>query len=123
MALAALAIVNAEGKSASYIGEDNFITEARLARPDGLAFLDTKINTGRIDCYAVEDGEKIRLDPDKRLYALVWLHNVRPPDFELRLIREPIEWFNPVMAALIVAVRERFAGQLSDGRHHENHRR
>lgn len=63
--------VNADGKKTCCVGEDDLITEARLARLDSLAFIDTKIDTRRIDVYATEDGEKFRLDPDKRLFALV----------------------------------------------------
>jgi hypothetical protein len=53
----------------------------------------------RVDAFLVEGKGRFRFDPKLRLFSLGETHFAKPPDFELVLLREPREWFNPTMVA------------------------
>jgi hypothetical protein len=35
------------------------------------------------------DVKKFKIEPQRLLYSLQWLHNGTPPDFQLQLVRDP----------------------------------
>jgi hypothetical protein len=35
-----------------------------------------------------EEGKRFKVDPQRLLYSLQWLHNGTPPDFNLQLVRD-----------------------------------
>jgi hypothetical protein len=51
-----------------------------------------------------EDGKKFKIDPQRLLYSLQWLHNASPPDLHLQLVRDPAIWFDFVANALLGAL-------------------
>lgn len=105
LATAALAVIGARGDDAIMVDEHDRIARARIARIDGLAIVEQKASVLRgVDGYLVEDGEKVRLEPQFRLFSLRETHSAKPPDFKLHLEREPWEWFIPTMILLRAAL-------------------
>jgi predicted DNA-binding transcriptional regulator YafY len=80
---------------------DKSVRQVRMARINDIVLLDHPPDAAgprSINCYLVEaqdftaaaptgEGKKFKIDPQRLLYSLQWLHNSSPPDFHLQLVR------------------------------------
>jgi hypothetical protein len=70
------------------------------------------------NCYLVEvqdfaaaapggEGKKFKIDPQRLLDSLQWLHTATPPDFNLQLVRDPALWFDMISLTLLAELSRR----------------
>jgi hypothetical protein len=101
----------------------DFSTGWRMARVGDIALLEKPVDDQspkRIDCYSIDvedftgrNGKKFKLDPQRVLFSLRWVHNAIPPDFDLLLYKEPVQWF-PAVAPLLLSELNRHDSHLFD---------
>jgi hypothetical protein len=63
--------------------------------------------------FAAVNGKKFKLDPQRLLYSLQWLHKGTLPDLHWQLVRESGEWFDSVATSPLGALN-RHDPQLRD---------
>jgi hypothetical protein len=119
--LGALTITAAQGLGGEtfMVEGDKGVRQVRMARINDIVLLDHPPDAAgprSINCYLVEaqdftaaaptgEGKKFKIDPQRLLYSLQWLHNSSPPDFHLQLVRDPAIWFEFVGTVLLGALK------------------
>ena len=114
LGLAALALLDRDGRPTLYVDEDNNPRGARIVRlglspSPGVVFLEQLKSDERafrrVDAYFVKREVTFRLDPKLKLFSLRETNFALPPDFDLAIVRDPRLWFEPLMVALSFALR------------------
>jgi hypothetical protein len=89
-----------------------------MARVDDVVLIDHPANASgprSINSYLVEvqdftaaalggEGKKFKLDPQRILFSLQWLHNATPPDLHLSVAQDE-QWVSAVSLLLLGALR------------------